>query len=93
MTPVNPGRLFVRRTARTAAHLGHDEAVGLGHERVAPGAEGELDVGAIELNRVDVEAAGVHCLVFQNEQPKNDSTMSTLGTKQNKFIYLDKCLP
>ena len=78
MTSVDPGRLSVSRRARTDAHLGHDEAVGLGHEGVAPGAEGEVDVGAVELNRVDVEAAGVQCLVFQDEQPKNDSTMYTL---------------
>ena len=80
MTPVNPGRLFVRRTARTDAHLGHDEAVGLGHEGMAPGAEGKVDVGAVELNRVDVEAAGVHRLVFQDDQPKNDGTISILCT-------------
>ena len=66
MTPVDPGRLLVRRTARTGAHLGHDEAVGLGHEGVAPGAEGKVDVGAVQFNRVDVEAAGVHSLVFRD---------------------------
>ena len=43
--------------------------MGFGQEGVAPGAEGKVDVRTIHPHWVDVEAAGVHCLVFKDAQP------------------------
>ena len=40
--------------------------MGFGQEGVAPGAESEVDVSTVQPHWMDVEAAGVHSLVFQD---------------------------
>ena len=63
------------------ANRGGVLGVRFGQERVATGAEGKVDVGAVKPHRMDEETAGVHRLLLQDEQPVTINVLTCKGPR------------